>query len=161
MGRLLNRRQAVIFDRDGTLFSVDGPTDHHNEAWRQYNLRIPFDAPVPLVHALWHSVRPGIDKIVVSGRDGAFAHRMRDSFHKHGIVPDAFFHRPVNDRRVDSEVKAQILDELILPLWDVVYVVDDRPQVVEMWKSRGLPVLQVVDPKILAPIGSSIHGGIV
>lgn len=148
------KRRAVLFDRDGTLFSVDGPTDHHNATWQNYNSRIRFDAPVPVVHALWHAIAPGIDRIVVSGRDGAFRPAMLDSMAKHGIVPDAFFQRAVNDRRVDSVVKAQILDDLILPRWDVLYVVDDRPQVVDMWRGRGFPVLQVVDPKIDPPITS-------
>lgn len=143
---------CVIFDRDGTLFSVDGPTDRNDATWANYNARIRFDAPVPVIHALWHAIRPGVARIVVSGRDGAFAPAMRDSFAKHGIVPDAFFHRPVNDRRVDSKVKAQILDECILPRWDVRFVIDDRPQVVEMWRSRGIPVLHVTDPGVVPPI---------
>jgi hypothetical protein len=145
-------RPAVIFDRDGTLFSVDGPTDQSSVTWANYNARIRFDAPVPMIHALWHAIRPGVDRIVVSGRDGAFAHAMRDSFAKHGIVPDAFFHRRANDHRRDSIVKEEILDGLILPRWDVRFVVDDRQQVVDMWRSRGIPVLQVTDPKISPPI---------
>lgn len=148
----MTRRQAVIFDRDGTLFSVDGPTDKSDATWANYNARIRFDAPVPFVHWLWHHVRDGVDRIVVSGRDGAFERAMRDSFAKHGIHPDAFFHRAPNDRRMDSIVKAEILDRDILPRWDVILVVDDRQQVVDMWRSRGIHVIQVVDPKIDPPI---------
>ena len=150
------RQLAVIFDRDGTLFSVDGPTDHNDATWANYNARIRFDAPVPLVHGLWHAIRPGVAKIVVSGRDGAFQRAMRDSFAKHDIFPDAFFCRRPNDRRVDSIVKEEILDTRIVPNFQPVYVIDDRPQVVEMWTRRGLPVLQVTDPKIDPPIIRSV-----
>jgi hypothetical protein len=143
---------AVIFDRDGTLFSVDGPTDHSNATWANYNARIRFDAPVPAIHALWHAIRPGIARIVVSGRDGEFRLPMIDSMHKHGIFPDAFFQRDQGDRRIDSLVKAEILDRLILPRFDVRLVIDDRPQVVDMWRQRGLPVLRVTDPGIVPPI---------
>jgi len=90
---------------------------------------------------------------MVSGRDGEFRVPMTDCNHKWGIVPDAFFMRTPGDRRQDSIVKEEILDTLILPRWDVVYVIDDRPQVVEMWRRRGFSVLQVVDPKILSLIG--------
>lgn len=54
---------CVIFDRDGTLYSVDGPTDNNNQSWANYNARIRFDAPVPIVHALWHAIRPGIARV--------------------------------------------------------------------------------------------------
>ena len=144
---------CVLFDRDGTLFSVDGPGENSDVTWPEFNARIPFDPPVPLIHALWHAIRPGIARIMVSGRDGEFAPRIQDSNAKYNIVPDAFFHRRAGDRRKDSIVKAEILDTLILPRWRVVYVFDDRQQVVDMWRSRGLPVMQVVDPKILPPIG--------
>lgn len=147
------RPPAIIFDRDGTLFSVDGPTDHNDATWANYNARIRFDAPVPVVHALWHAIRPGVARIVVSGRDGAFAHAMRDSMRKHGICPDVFLHRKAGDRRRDSVVKSELLDAL-LRFYDVRFVVDDRPQVVDMWRSRGIPVLHVTDPKIDPPITS-------
>lgn len=148
-------RQCVIFDRDGTLASIALTAPDKgagNDAWANYNASIRFDAPVPKVVALWHAIPLGVDRIVVSGRDGAFAPAMRDWMNKHGIHPTAFFHRPAGDRRVDSVVKAQILDELILPRWDVQFVVDDRPQVVEMWRSRGIRVIQVTDPVIPPPI---------
>lgn len=151
------RPPCVIFDRDGTLFSVYGPTNDNDQTWENYNARIRFDAPVPVVHGIWHAIRPGVARIVVSGRDGAFAHHMRDSFAKHGIVPDAFFHRPAGDKRRDSLVKAQILDECIAPRWDVRCVIDDRPQVVEMWRSRGIHVVTVTDPIIQPPITKGIH----
>ena len=148
------RRPAVLVDRDGTLASVDGPADRAgNDVWEDYNNRIRFDPIVPLIGGLWNAIRPGIDKIVVSGRDGAFEWAMRDWFHKYNLVPDAFFMRTPNDRRKDSIVKAEILDTLILPRWDVLFVIDDRPSVVDMWRSRGISVLQVTDPKIIAPIG--------
>lgn len=149
----MTKRNAVIFDRDGTLFSVDGPAKGDNEAWREFNSRIPFDSPVPLVHGLWHAIRPDIDRIIVSGRDGAYAYLMRCSFYKHNLFPHAFFQRTAGDRRLDSIIKDEIYRTQIEPNWNVLYVIDDRPQVVEMWRSHGLPVLQVVDPKILPTIG--------
>ena len=151
----MNRRKAVIFDRDGTLFSVDGPmSPGDKEGWYNFNARIAFDAPVPIIHGLWHAIRPGIDRIIVSGRDGAMSYAMRSSFYKHDLFPHAFFQRNAGDRRKDSIVKNEIYVNCIEPVWDVLYVIDDRPQVVEMWRSHGLPVLQVTDPKILPPIGS-------
>lgn len=145
------KRPAVIFDRDGTLASVawiaPGP-GAGDKAWADFNAAIRFDAPVPSVVALWHAIDPGIARIVVSGRDGSTFWAMTDWFRKHGIKPERFYQRRAGDRRVDSVVKEEILDTLILPHYDVRLVVDDRPQVCDMWRRRGLAVLQVTDPGI-------------
>ena len=149
------RQPAIIFDRDGTMASVafTAPKSGAGDAaWANFNASIRFDAPVPVVVALWHSIRPGVARIMVSGRDGAQAPAMRDWMHKNGIFPDAFFHRPAGDRRVDSVVKAQILVEKIMPRWDVRFAVDDRPQVVDMWRAHGIHVMQVTDPRIVPRI---------
>jgi hypothetical protein len=141
---------CVIFDRDGLMYSIDPPVDDHD--WERYNLRIAFDAPIPLFHGLWHSIRDDIAKLMVTGRDGAFRYRIVYSNNKHKIYPAHLFTRAPGDRRLDSIVKEEILDKLILPFYDVKYVFDDRQQVVDMWRRRGFPVLQGIDPKIPPPI---------
>lgn len=155
------RQPAVIFDRDGTLFSVAhvAPATKDNDAWRNYNAALRFDAPVPIVAALFHSIRPGIAKIITSGRmegdhpgDRHRRFAMQDSNYKHGIHPDRLLMREGGDTRPDSAVKQEILDRDILPYYNVVYAIDDRDQVVEMWRRNGIPVLQVKDPGVLPPI---------
>ena len=39
-----------------------------------------------------------------------------------------------------------------LDTFDVRYVIDDRPQVCDIWRELGLRVMQVVDPGIEPPI---------
>lgn len=153
---------AVIFDRDGTLFSVkhhmaprttyldygaDGPTD-----WASYNGLCAFDAPVPLVAALFQAVRPGVIKIITSGRMDSTRRDMMAAMRKHNLVPDFLFMRADKDQRKDSLVKAEIFHRDIEPYFDVRYVVDDRPQVVDMWRDLGLPVMAVRDPGVLPNI---------
>jgi hypothetical protein len=171
-------QKAVAFDRDGTTFSVDPPKDgkicdwcnspkehpfglcsvcgrfafNRDMEWARYNACIPFDAPVPLVHGLWHAIRPGIVKIMLSGRDGSYRREMLASAHKHYMYPDLLLMRSPGDRRQDSIVKEEILDKIILPNFNLLYVIDDRPQVCEMWRRRGIPLFQVTDPKIPPPI---------
>lgn len=50
--------------------------------------------------------------------------------------------RSRNDFRRDDIVKEQILDFEILTRYSVAYVLDDRKQVVDMWRKRGLVCLQ-------------------
>jgi len=53
--------------------------------------------------------------------------------------------REVGDRRKDTEVKAEIYHRFIEPQYDVHYILDDRDQVVKMWRSLGLTCLQVAE----------------
>jgi FMN phosphatase YigB (HAD superfamily) len=154
----LHKQPAVIFDRDGTLFSVA----HHMEdgdvrSWYDYNGLIAFDAPVPLVAALFHSIRPGVVKIVTSGRMESCRYGMVCAMQKHDLVPDFLFMRRDKDQRRDSIVKAEIYHEKIEPYFDVRYVIDDRPTVVQGWKDLDLPVMAVKDPGVLPRILGGIH----
>ena len=56
--------------------------------------------------------------------------------------------RPAHDQRKDHVVKQEMFDRGIRPYFDVRFVVDDRPSVVEMWRANGLSVLAVTDPGI-------------
>jgi len=162
---------AVIFDRDGTLFSVkhhmhsapegyDVPSWDDWKAqresgpvcWHCYNGLVAFDAPVPLVAALFHAIRPGVVKIITSGRMDTTRRDMLAAMRKHDLEPDLLLMRRAKDQRRDSIVKEEIYRTQIEPFFDVRYVIDDRPSVVQMWRDLGLPVLAVKDPGVLPAI---------
>lgn len=156
---------AVLFDRDGTLFSVAHhmvpTTDVHGfdtgntgpASWYDYNASPRFDSPVPVVAALFHAIRPGVTKIITSGRMEHTRRSMLDGMMKHDLVPDYLLMRKDKDQRRDSIVKREIYLGQIEPHFDVRYVIDDRPTVVEMWRELGLSVLAVIDPGIPPTIG--------
>lgn len=145
---------AVIFDRDGTLASVDWcrPDDRSNASWERFNAALPFDAVVPWVAALLHSVRPGVVRIMTTGRTDDLRPRLSDWLVKHDLPIDMLLMRAFGDTRKDSIVKQEIYDQRIAPFFDVRLVVDDRPQVCDMWRANGLNLIQVIDPVIPPPI---------
>jgi hypothetical protein len=51
------------------------------------------------------------------------------------------FMRRAGDSRPDQVIKREILD--LIPKDRVAYVLDDRQQVVDMWRAQGLTCLQV------------------
>jgi hypothetical protein len=51
--------------------------------------------------------------------------------------------RPAADSRKDSIVKAELFWEHVAPHWNVRGVIDDRDQVVAMWRALGLMCAQV------------------
>jgi hypothetical protein len=150
------RQPAVIFDRDGTLASCPlRPTDRTNASWAAFNAAMVFDPIVPTVVGLLQSVRPGVARIMVSGRaagdwpgDRRRRFQMGDWIAKHDLPIDHLFMREGGDFRQDSEVKHEILHRDILPHFDVLFAVDDRPQVIDVWRTHGIPVLQVRDPDL-------------
>lgn len=146
---------AVIFDRDGTLFSVQhhmgpkGPRD-----WGSFNANCADDCVVPAVAALFKLVRdncPGVKVIITSGREDHTRANMLLGMERHDVVPDLLFMRKSGDQRKDSIVKAEIYAQEIEPHYNVLFVVDDRPQVVEGWRKLGLKVIAVTDPGGIPP----------
>ncbi len=59
-----------------------------------------------------------------------------------GIVYDHLFMRASLDYRKDFEVKKEIFENKIRDVFQVLFVVDDRQQVVDMWRKLGLVCLQ-------------------
>lgn len=55
----------------------------------------------------------------------------------------ALWMRRVGDQRKDAVIKREIYDRHINGKYDVTCVLDDRNQVVSMWRDLGLTVLQV------------------
>lgn len=148
------RTPAVIFDRDGTLASVDWcrPAARDDASWARFNAALPFDAVVPYVAALLHSIRPGVTRIMTTGRMDNLRPQLSDWLTKHDLPIDLLLMRAYGDTRKDSIVKQEIYDTQIAPFYDVVLVVDDRPQVCDMWRANGLNLIQVVDPIITPTI---------
>lgn len=149
-----DKPNAVIFDRDGTLFSVQhhmgerGPRD-----WGTFNANCADDCVVPAVKALWDALDDSIFKIITSGREDHTRENMVLANTRHDIFPDRFFQRKSGDQRKDSIVKAEMYAQEIEPHWNVLFVVDDRPQVVEGWRNLGLKVIAVTDPGGIPPCG--------
>lgn len=157
----MNKAPAVIFDRDGTLASVDwcSPKDRkNNEEWARFNALLPFDPVVPEVAALLRSIRPGVIRIMTSGRmrgDHEWDYKrwaqVRTWLDKNDLPIDLLYMRAGGDFRKDTVVKEEIYRKFIEPYYDVIYAVDDRPEVCDLWESLGIPVLRVKDP-CLSPL---------
>ena len=53
------------------------------------------------------------------------------------------FMRPADVYNRDDEIKYQIYHDFIKDEYEVLFVLDDRNQVVDMWRNIGLPCFQV------------------
>lgn len=136
--------KAVIFDLDGTLAD--------NEHRSPYDLEnCDKDTPKEMVIEYLKMLRnKGYKIITVSGREGGTAedpYKYRRMTQKwlldHCSGSDEHFQRLQGDSRKDDVVKEEIFWELISERYDVKLAVDDRNQVVEMWRRIGVECFQV------------------
>lgn len=89
----------------------------------------------------------GAEIIVMSGRNGKFKGVTEAWMKAHNIPYNAIFMRDENDKRNDTIVKQELYEQNILGKYNVMFVLDDRPRVVKLWYSLGLPVFRYGDPE--------------
>jgi len=78
--------------------------------------------------------------VVVTARMQKWAPMTRRWLDKHMPVPyDGPFHRQDGDKRSDRVVKLEIL-RYLRQHYDIRGAIDDNPQVIEVWRSQGIPV---------------------
>lgn len=125
--------------------------------WRAFFEACPNDAPlvknIQVVKAL-SSVYP---VVFMSGRPEDYEKQTREWLRKYNLggmyyMPDypedartELFMRPSKDTREDYIVKEELYRKHIEPFYEVIVVIDDRKQVVSMWRKLGLNCWQVAD----------------
>ena len=129
---------AVLVDVDGTLALAQG-RNHYDES------TVLEDAPnaaiITIVQALY---RDGHRIIALSGRTEAARADTLAWLQQHLQVPlTGLYLRAVGDRRRDTTVKHEIYRDHIHGRYEVLCVLEDRDQVVKLWRSLDLTCLQV------------------
>lgn len=132
-----NGVQAVMVDIDGTLALMGDRSP--------YDLtRVGEDTPNwPVIEAVQAAAADGLHVIYCSGREDTCRDTTQQWLNDHVAIPGPLLMRKAGDRRKDAVVKAELFNEHVRADHDVRYVLDDRQQVVDMWRSLGLTVFQV------------------
>lgn len=131
---------AVIVDIDGTL-ALKGDRSPYDES------RVHEDRPnMPVIGTVYALYGHGYEIVLVSGRQDSCRRATELWLDTHlGLRYADLFMRKAGDFRRDYEVKAEIFDNEIRHNYNVLAVLDDRSQVVRMWRGMGLTCLQVAD----------------
>lgn len=129
--------RAVIVDIDGTL------AHKHDRNAYDYQ-RVDRDECDRIIAELVNQLyRLNYTIIVVSGREDSCRELTINWLKKHMIDYHHLYMRKKGDMRKDRVVKREIYEGHIKDLYSVLFVLDDRNQVVEMWREIGLKCLQV------------------
>jgi phosphoglycolate phosphatase-like HAD superfamily hydrolase len=140
--------KTVIFDLDGTLCDISHrlpliKKDKPN--WDSFFLMCEYDEPKPEIIALFQALKSaGHNIVIVSGRSDKVKDMTSDWLKKHDCFPTWAIMRPDGNHMPDDKLKKQWLDDGLLgPKEDILFCVDDRQRVVDMWRNEGLTCLQV------------------
>ena len=139
---------AVIFDVDGTLATMDGRRGPFE--WDKVGL----DSPRQSVFEMLDGYsRAGYEVIFLSGRDSIcrtettrWLNKWLYRFCENDITASEqnLFMRSEGDMRKDSIIKQELFWEHVAPKWDVQIVIDDRPQMINTWYDMGISTVIAV-----------------
>jgi predicted kinase len=131
--------KAIIVDIDGTVADCTGVRNPYDET--KYHLDKPKSDIIRLVQD--HAYKLDHKVIFVSGRHQDNYKVTEEWLHEHVKVPIEGLFMRYERGTEDSVIKAELFNRHILSKYNIVAVYDDRNRVVKMWRSRGLPCLQV------------------
>lgn len=132
------------------LVDIDGTIAHNDDVrgffeWDKVDLDTPHQ---DVINLLLMMMSHGVIPVFMSGRDEVCRQKTADWITKYVGVENPFlFMRSQGDMRKDSIVKYELYMKHIHnhPYWSVSYVLDDRFQVVRMWRALGLRCLSVAN----------------
>ena len=160
-------KNTVIFDLDGTLADIEirrkmSIKNTKNMDWDKFFHpdNIQYDKPVHAIINLAQTYdKLGYKIVIFSGRNDRSWKETKDWLKTHNVPHDLLVMRPdkfksksfpvadgnpaTSDMRYmpDEILKKKMLDTFV-DIDDVLFVVDDRQKVVDMWRDLGLVVLQ-------------------
>jgi len=137
--QLKQTQSAILVDMDGTLCHREGFTDRDPYDYT----RSGEDGLDPTVADIVQRFSADHTIIIFTARPAAAEFICRTWLKEHGVTFDAIFLRKDKDFREDSIVKWEMFQEHVEPFYKVAFVLDDRQQVVDMWRANGLKTLQV------------------
>jgi predicted kinase len=139
---------AIISDLDGTLALFGNKRDPYDASHCDTIDEANFSVASILRTYSSGAGSPEVEKIFFfSGRTDKYKEATERFLLKNGFdTSDQFFRlvmRKEGDFTADEVIKKQMYEEEIKGKYNVLCVFDDRPKVIRMWKSLGLPVFNV------------------
>lgn len=139
--------KTILFDIDGTLANIEhrrGHLEKDKPDWKSFNAEMGGDTPnapvVSLYKSLWAAQSHEV--ILVTGRNERSRELTEQWLAWNEIPFGRMLMRPDNDFRADHIIKEEILRDLLAAEKVIEFVIDDRQQVVDMWRRNGITCLQ-------------------
>jgi len=139
-----------IFDIDGTLADCTHRLHHiigNNKDWNAFDAEGQKDTPIKPVIEICNALYDlGWDIILLTGRNERVRQCTEHWLKTYGVQYDQMLMRPLKDRREDTIVKLEVLNEYIakgFPQTPIQSIFEDRQRLVDMFRAEGYHVCQV------------------
>ena len=133
-----NLPDCIVVDMDGTLALFNGRSPYEAQ-------KCDTDLPNEPVVATVQKWQDSVDVVVCSGRTDDAKAKTIDWLRRYGIRFKALHMRKTGDLRKDATIKEEIYHAHIEGQYNVRFVLDDRNQVVDLWRDLGLTVFQAAE----------------
>lgn len=138
----MSKKHVIIVDLDGTLCNVEHRRHFIDKKdWTSFYEHLVDDEPNEWCRHLIARFDQN-EVLFVSGRPDTYRKETLKWLDDRGYGGIPVFMRKEGDYRQDAVVKEEIYREHIEPYYNILFCVDDRQQVVDMWRRIGLVCLQ-------------------
>lgn len=145
-------KKAVLVDLDGTLLNNDHRQHFMQEAkpnWKAFFAAMTHDTVNPevavVVDLMYKWSQAAV--ILVTGRPATYQQQTLENLYAQNVSFSALVMRHEKDNRSDVVTKQEMLEQIKFMGYQPVMAIDDRPEVVHMWRTNGIRTLQT-DPAI-------------
>ncbi len=146
-------KKAIIIDIDGTLANIDHRRKYVVQTpknWTKFNGLMSEDTVNDwcdkIIDAFtgYYQAYPleGFTVIIVTGRMEDYIEVTETWLEKNDINYDFLYMRKSNDYRDDDIIKQEIYNKYIKDKYDILFAIDDRQRIVDMWRRNGITCLQ-------------------
>lgn len=143
------KEKAIIVDLDGTLCDLSHRLHYvkgEKKDWPSFLSGVHNDLLNRWCSELIYAMdKRGYKTIFCTGREGTKEIMDKTTTWLTNWLPNlgwCLYHREEGDHRKDAIIKRELYKNFIEPEFNVLFVVDDRQQVVDMWREVGLTCLQ-------------------
>jgi len=95
-----------------------------------------------IVEQMFHG---NIDVLLLTARPEGFRSQTVEWLRRYQVPFSGLFMRLASDHREDTLIKAEIYEHQIMKEYNVLFALEDRKRVAEMWRDKGLVCLQCAE----------------
>lgn len=137
---LHKRGKTVIFDLDGTIaddMKYEKHHKHRNEDFAREALSVPVNESI--LEKMQKADKKGENIVILTARSAHYRDETKKWLHKNHIPYDALVMRPTDDSATkDSKIKKELLEEDVLPKFNVEKAYDDKKKNRKMFEKLGI-----------------------